>query len=56
VVADLLDKRGNVGERRVRRLRERGKRSAENEGQRGGTKKPAKPARVMEEVMQNISP
>ena len=56
VLADLLDERGNIGQRRVRRLRECDQRSAEGKGQRGGTQKPPKRAEVVEEATQEISP
>jgi hypothetical protein len=56
VIADLLDEGGNVGQGRVRGLRERDQRSAEEcEGQRGDTKKPPMWARMVEEATQNIS-
>jgi hypothetical protein len=55
VLADLLDERGNVGQRRVRGLRERDKRNAEGKGKRTGTKKPLQGARMAEEAGQNIS-
>jgi hypothetical protein len=54
VLADLLDERGNVGQRRVRGLRERDKRNAEGKGKRKGTKKPLQGARMAEEAGQNI--
>jgi hypothetical protein len=54
VLADLLDEGGNIGQRRVRRLRERDRRSAEGEGQRDGTKKPLQRARMAEAATQNI--